>query len=498
MSTQKNLITLCFAAVFTLGLAACGGGGGGGGDAPVTGTTDIPPTGPPPEESAAEAAAKVVAATKAAGTKVEAIAVEAVAMVNAGLGGNAGLGPNSQPGGDDDPYSLTIKRPRSGTTIEIADTRNPDEDEDPQFAQAMDLGGGRTMHVRAMDANDEGEVVEEVVIVSTDIDAPTATKFATVMGQELGVDLAPTVDADNDGEVDNDFTALAVDEDTPAVLLLVKSDAFAAGTMAVLTFADNDTDTDDMDEAFETAGTYNGAPGTYRCNRTGGDDCTVTLDADGAIDGMSDGWIFTPDAGATSDVADADYLHYGFWLMRTTDADGATTYNEVETFAGSSIAASGGVAEVRGMASYEGGAVGVYVKNVFDSKGAIDTATSGHFKADASLMAYFGGMDVAASKANSVTGTIDNFVLQGGEENSWSVALKGDINPDNGTIVDGGTANGGGAEGSFSATFHGSVAAVDDMDDDTYDVPTPSSVVGEFDANFSNGTVAGGFGARRQ
>ena len=34
MSTQKNLITLCFAAVFTLGLAACGGGGGG---APVTG-----------------------------------------------------------------------------------------------------------------------------------------------------------------------------------------------------------------------------------------------------------------------------------------------------------------------------------------------------------------------------------------------------------------------------------------------------------------------------
>ena len=30
MSTHKNLITLCFAAVFTLGLSACGGGGGGG------------------------------------------------------------------------------------------------------------------------------------------------------------------------------------------------------------------------------------------------------------------------------------------------------------------------------------------------------------------------------------------------------------------------------------------------------------------------------------
>ena len=37
MSTQKNLITLCFATVFTLGLAACGGGGG---DAPVAGMMD--------------------------------------------------------------------------------------------------------------------------------------------------------------------------------------------------------------------------------------------------------------------------------------------------------------------------------------------------------------------------------------------------------------------------------------------------------------------------
>ena len=52
MVIQKNLITLCFATVFTLGLAACGGGGGGGGgDAPpVTSMTDgngEPPAGPP-------------------------------------------------------------------------------------------------------------------------------------------------------------------------------------------------------------------------------------------------------------------------------------------------------------------------------------------------------------------------------------------------------------------------------------------------------------------
>ena len=41
-----------------------------------------------------------------------------------------------------------------------------------------------------------------------------------------------------------------------------------------------------------------------------------------------------------------------------------------------------------------------------------------------------------------------------------------------------------------------SVAAVDDGDT-VHVVPQPSSVVGEFDANFSNGSVTGGFGARK-
>ena len=50
MSTQKNLITLCFAAVFTLGLAACGGGGGGGEPPP-----GMPDTVEPMDNSADEA-----------------------------------------------------------------------------------------------------------------------------------------------------------------------------------------------------------------------------------------------------------------------------------------------------------------------------------------------------------------------------------------------------------------------------------------------------------
>ena len=68
MSTQKNLITLCFAAVSTLGLAACGGG-----DASVTETTVIEPVVDTTLEEIAAEAAAVVAATKAAATKLTAI-----------------------------------------------------------------------------------------------------------------------------------------------------------------------------------------------------------------------------------------------------------------------------------------------------------------------------------------------------------------------------------------------------------------------------------------
>ena len=125
-------------------------------------------------------------------------------------------------------------------------------------------------------------------------------------------------------------------------------------------------------------------------------------------------------------------------------------------------------------------------------------ATSGHFTADVSLMATFGQVPVSATDTtgtiapnllNTVSGTIDNFMLSGGEENEWSVALQGTITPAGGTAS--GTAKGGEGDGSFSATFHGSVTAAADGT-----VPRPGSVVGEFNAGFTDGSVAGAFGAR--
>ena len=434
-----------------------------------------------------EAAARIAADTRAAMTKGLAIGAEAEQTAPGGSGDDG-------PGGADaaTDHAVTITRDGTGTTVTI--TVDGAAADDPTFRQAMDLGGGRTMHVRRMPADADGSVVEEVMVVSTDIEAPAATPFAMVPDQELNAD------ADGDPATGADAVAFdpggALDSNDAAVLAKIMSSAFASGTGAELRF-DGDDPADATDAADTVAGSYNGAMGTYMC-AGGAAGCTVTLDAMGMLTAMSDGWIFTPDPGATSDVPDADYLHYGFWLKRTTDAMGAIVYDEVETFAASSVAASGDVSSVTGSATYSGSTAGVYVRNVYNPDGTIDRATSGHFAADASLTATFGQVlddagegTIAPNLLYTLRGTIDSFRLSGGEANTWSVALHGDITESSGMAA--GTARGGVSDrdGSFDATFHGPVTDADN------DPVQPHMVVGEFNADFSDGSVAGAFGARK-
>ena len=151
--------------------------------------------------------------------------------------------------------------------------------------------------------------------------------------------------------------------------------------------------------------------------------------------------------------------------------------------------------------TYTGGAVGVYVREVYKTEdGSVDTATSGHFKADVSLKATFGQVladkgdndsgTIAPNLLDTLTGTINNFDLSGGEMVPWVVTLDGDIESSDASAS--GTTSGGKGTvaGKFSATFHGETGTGDDA-------VAPHSVVGEFDANFGNGLVAGGFGARQ-
>ena len=66
-----------------------------------------------------------------------------------------------------------------------------------------------------------------------------------------------------------------------------------------------------------------------------------------------------------------------------------------------------------------------------------------------------------------------------------------------GTNTFSGMAQGGGNDGSFNGTFYGAVTADDAGTTNVNESVFPSGVAGEFNANFSNGTVAGAFGAER-
>ena len=451
--------------------------------------------------STAAAAAAVVAAakaatTKAALTKVMQITAEGAQPTDAGLGGTA----TTATGNAEGAYSVGIERDRDSREVTITvegDTDEADED----FMVAMDFMDGRTMQTRTMDADDDGNVMTEVVIVSTDIEAPKAVEFAKLETEDGMTPQALNVSTDTTNDTpDPTNEALGIVDGN---LGMVKADDFTApaGTTGttVLTFqhaVEDDDGTADVDESMDAAeimGTFNGSMGTYKCNAASAN-CSVTVDGKGVVSDVStdNDWVFTPAMGVTTDQPDYDYLHYGFWLKRTADKDGVTTYNEVETFAGSSVAVSGSVASVRGSATYEGGAVGVYVHKTFETDGTSD-ATSGHFKAEASLTATFGQTteeDIAPNMLNTLRGTIDNFDLSGGETQGWSVSLSGDIAEDAGTAA---SAEDSDSDVTFSATFHG-----DTEDDDNNATVQPSSVVGEFNADFSNGSVAGAFGARKE
>ena len=92
---------------------------------------------------------------------------------------------------------------------------------------------------------------------------------------------------------------------------------------------------------------------------------------------------------------------------------------------------------------------------------------------------------------NTISGTIDSFVLENDEQQAWAVNLEGEITEIAGTVTSEDGATGGGAPGGWNATFHG---PNEDADNDPIQ---PHSVVGEFNANFSNGSVAGAFGATK-
>ena len=401
--------------------------------------------------------------TAAALTKRAAIEDEAGQGTDHGLGG-AGA------------YTYAIAH--KGGAVEVTITDPSSMAGDPEFMKTGDLpaagGFNGSMHVRDM-RDTAGDGVTEHAGVYTDIDAPTATPFTDVHA----LDVNPMTQGGTDWQSLN-----IVD----ANIAMATAGVFPGANVA-LTYVD-DPNTPEDETVFE--GMFDGAPGSFKC-----DGCTVSADGDGDRTVTQGRLWFTPNAAddanapGTVGVADPDYLHFGFWVKKM-EKDGKTTYEEVQTFAASSLGVFPGNAlgSIEGTADYSGGAAGAYVMESFNPDGTVDKATSGTFAADAALTAKFGGDTVAVAEHFTISGEITGFVLSGGNTNGWSVDL------DTASFSGGSTFTGAavgesndrnGAAAAWSGTFYGDADGTD----------APGAVAGEFNANFPNGIVAGAFAGRK-
>ena len=340
----------------------------------------------------------------------------------------------------------------------------------------------------------------EKVTVYTNVEAPTATPFADVH----------TADDDSITSVADGVVTLASQGNAAAQTelgeLMQSDDLPIEGQ--TFTYIEDAADDDLVTtRPLEFSGSFDGAGGSYECT----DACSIARAAEGGLN-LIGTWTFTPDDGAMVDVADADYLRFGYW-MRTTAGDSGNVH-DFDVFSGGAMRFDNdtaddnqntGISALEGTASYAGSAGGLYVRKALDSSGGVTSARHGNFTADAELKASFGGAAVAADDHFSISGTVKNFMDGAKSLSGWSVDLMradfvtraedGALSEDHTGGFSGATTGG----GAWSGAFFGAVTADDgDTDVDESDTGYPSGVAGEFDAHFSNGHVNGAFGAVKQ
>ena len=391
----------------------------------------------------------------------------------------------------------TGEEPMVTVTHTGGDIDNADDNTSLPMTERMPPPAGDLHRARFVDA-DESHYVN----VYTDIRAPGPKPFE---------DVHP-LDAHTDDASPDTFEALMIAQATHASLVTSDDLPMPGDTRTYPIDVDS---TADMDEAGSFDGMLQGAAGTFRCNNTG-TACTVE-NTDGALTFTGE-WIFTPAPMAMAMVADDDFLTFGYWTEIPAEADAPWAFTP---FSSGSMpyggAAATRVEAIEGSARYDGSAAGGYVRRQYDSNGAEvpDTAEAGAFTAAVNLMAHFGGLAVTAANQFTIRGTVSNFVnADGGSLDGWTVTMNpADFSARSeladvaiGPGADEWPATPSGPGGTFTNSFTGTTSTGTgsgnwrgmfygpSTDDDS---PKPTGVAGEFDATFSNGTVAGAYGATR-
>lgn len=376
----------------------------------------------------------------------------------------------------------------TGLLISTTDAGTDDDVTLKAGESAGTLGSWSGKHYAHMDARTK---VSNAAVVYSDQGAPTTPKFSAWIGENLG------------------GRSYAADDRRLTVGTTANTHVMAARfpTVGTTTYTPDAVGGDEV--SFQ--GTYNGASGTYTCTGIGTTPCTVTHGGTAGFT-LAGAWTFTHAADATVSVDDPNYLYFGWWLTKDKD-DMATSASAFFGTVGTAPTALTGVESINGSATYSGHAAGKFAIN-----NPLGGSDAGHFTADATLNAKFGGTGAG------VTGVIDNFMAND-KSVPWSVALNnntlatdaldaaGADNFDNaGAItstdnlvtatpnvddslttvwsIDGNAAP---ASGTWSGQMY-DLAQGDD--DDGSDVPT--TILGKFQSMFgSTHTMVGAFGASK-
>ena len=197
----------------------------------------------------------------------------------------------------------------------------------------------------------------------------------------LNVDLDADEDADGDGNDANDFTALTVVAgDGDANLPKIKSAKFTAGTAAVLTFASAQEASGENPAVKALKPT---APTTVRREHTG---ATATPLARSPSRTVRYPRLATVGSSLPLRVPPPTWRRRVPALRLLADADDRRRRRnhlqrgrDLAEATGIPATGNAGLDDVEGSATYEGGSVGVYVKNVLDNQANVVSATSGHF-----------------------------------------------------------------------------------------------------------------------
>ncbi len=252
------------------------------------------------------------------------------------------------------------------------------------------------------------------------------------MNAETKVENAAVVYSNQGPGTSRSFTALGytvatadVGDDLKGYVTLDETDAATLGRIMGATFLHSGTQNHPIparSDALYVRGTYDGAPGEYRCSGT----CTTTNDGKGSPSELGGVWHFKPDAGANAMAhqPDTTYLYYGWWVSKDKDdmptAASAFTGTVLPTGGTAPVSVDVSAAAVTGSAVYSGNAAGKFALD-YSQNAVLDGASDGgHFTADATLTATFGPN--AAPNNGGVTGMLDNFMANG-EAVDWTVAL---------------------------------------------------------------------------